>query len=1765
MAAVAPLLAIVAMGAVAAFSGEAHAQAPSDMPVCPSAEAGIECVYHVRRTLDVGDTIPDIVRIDPDTGYVYVTSKPHLGSADSMYAHLRIYDRAEDGHGLIKDMRFNGTGSHIADIELDMLANKLQVAHQWGGGKANLTTIDLGTHEVSSTVSLMHGVVLRDGEAPANITLYRVRDLALDEFRNRAYVSTSNGPILAIDTSSGAARLLYTSTDPISNASGSWNAYDMGAPASALAVDNATGIVYTGVRTGNLSDPADHKWGVATLSFADAEDNFTPNYTRTSLLSVQSNPADGCSRGDYNLYPCSGDVLLEAIYLDSGRDKMFALYRNHTAWAYDLANSTGYPADPRQVDIRVDDPAPASYNELVHEDPDAPEQIHREIPDIALDAERGLLYASLYDFANPRVVVVNASDHARIGVASTSSQTVNLGLDASSGAMYVLPQWTPNAYVIEAVPRHELQDKIDNASYGDRIEIPNGTYRDVVLDITRPLTLTSESGRLGDVIFTGLSRIEVEADNVTITGLSFRNTTCLPGFAGSLIELRTYHDETLSNTVIEGNEFADTCHAAIQQEGTGTVSGVSIRNNTLTNIGTKIAPGRTGPIDTGGENEFQLFHGAIGLAFHPVQSEVSGAISNNNITNTSAAGIRVFNADGLEVINNTISNTPASAIGLAHGPGNAVIAGNVITGANSEPDLDYLDGIDGSGVLGYYRTIGPPLVPGGVPTLVDQVSPAPDAAINVWAGAMNVTVTGNTIRSSDGAFTVCTGVCAFESDGPVRDSSRNVPDNSAAMPPGSIVFASNTVYAHTGADNDGVLVRSFALGMLDVQNNNFTGLPDGAPVPVAGRVMAGDAAPIRPDADAAFVSRNTLRINYTAPLGPPPGYVGDIYGAITGPDGLDVRAVAVSEQLPSTSHTVTFSGAGVGALQTGTITLNTDLAGGIAANGSQYLFAAGQIPVAAAGRGAHTVPSGAAPVVIERDDFARHVNGTGEGEGARPAINVRALVDDNTAAFPPIEDIRLIASFAEVTFPPDVTAMSVPADGVIELYVSDSPPSREAVAAGFGIDNALAVVVGRVVEVGDNATQIVFDMPVRILLSGQAGGKAFYVNNADDAVMPIAVACAADDTAAVHAQLGGSGECEIDTGGDKVIHTYHLTRFGAAEIDEDMEPPPAPVETYPATALVNATARAAAGGTVAVPAGEYGEDVLIINKSLTIEPADPAGSPSVLTGYSHIVVRPAEADGPIVIRGIAFMNTTYTPDGAGRASIMIETRAGATPANATVQPVVIEGNTFGDTCDTAIRAEADQGAPPIAGLVIRNNTFYGIGSNTAGCEPAPGRADAVSAGGSYDGRFDAGAAQLRGLSILDNYIFGTTSTGIRVAGADGLVVAGNHIEGVPDDAIRILPSRDAVVRGNTIVGANGAPYMSGATGGAAGAAIEVWSGSDDVAVSLNRISGSAGAFRVCAGTCDPGAGSEPVQVAASDVGSADGANDIRFNHNVIAASNTGALIANDAGGMLNARANYYPGHALSAAVDSLYLASPSRAGGTVQVAPTLDGAGPVRIGAIVADGAGSPVRSAEAAVRAAFELGIRDFNAMQAGVGGFVGLEPVVHSVQSPDYTPSAQAEHAAALGALRTGADGDARMLPVLHYSISTAMAAYDGNQTSALAGISAMDATYGHYPFVTSRDGMIVAHGANASLVGDTQIVRALAGGTGAALADLYDFGSAEMGVAPSHPGAPWKWWTYNFADPSAAGENRSKRSVIALHPGPDGTLHNGDDLVFGAGYYP
>ena len=164
----------------------------------------------------------------------------------------------------------------------------------------------------------------------------------------------------------------------------------------------------------------------------------------------------------------------------------------------------------------------------------------------------------------------------------------------------------------------------------------------------------------------------------------------------------------------------------------------------------------------------------------------------------------------------------------------------------------------------------------------------------------------------------------------------------------------------------------------------------------------------------------------------------------------------------------------------------------------------------------------------------------------------------STVTFPPSET-SVVAPFATVTFPPGVTAAHVPSGGRLALHVAADVPDAARVQDVLAYEGSGRVALQRVVEVGGGSARVTFDMPVRILLEGQAGGRAFYIEGGADGgtITPIDAACAADDTARVHRHLGGAGECQMDSpGGDKIIHTYHLTRFGTA-LPERSVPPPA--------------------------------------------------------------------------------------------------------------------------------------------------------------------------------------------------------------------------------------------------------------------------------------------------------------------------------------------------------------------------------------------------------------------------------------------------------------------------------------------------------------------------------------------------------------------------------------------------------------------------------
>ena len=198
-------------------------------------------------------------------------------------------------------------------------------------------------------------------------------------------------------------------------------------------------------------------------------------------------------------------------------------------------------------------------------------------------------------------------------------------------------------------------------------------------------------------------------------------------------------------------------------------------------------------------------------------------------------------------------------------------------------------------------------------------------------------------------------------------------------------------------------------------------------------------------------------------------------------------------------------------------------------------------------------------LVVEPDGPTGPINATGHGDAARILLDIGGLVGNGTAAGTATFAGGLVvnASFATVSIPPGTTALQVPSDGTLVMYATNRTYSDRMVQDVLTYPGSGPVAVRGIVEIGSENSTITFDMPVRISLDGQAGGRAFYINATSGIVTAIDRACTADDAEWVHRQLGGSGECQLDAGdGDKVIYTYHLTRFGTVAASESGAPPP---------------------------------------------------------------------------------------------------------------------------------------------------------------------------------------------------------------------------------------------------------------------------------------------------------------------------------------------------------------------------------------------------------------------------------------------------------------------------------------------------------------------------------------------------------------------------------------------------------------------------------
>ena len=1220
--------------------------------------------YHAARTIGGAATGAGAshLEVDASRGVAYLGAAPPGGAGQPV---VRAYGLDGSGGSAVA-YNITGDKAFIADMELDDSTGQLHVLHAWldnatinpsgffrgqGGWGLNVTT--LGGEDLSfvnsSRMSHNHGAPQNyAAQPPHHYGLFPLPEILQAD----------------LEVASGRGGLLFVSTTMYSPI-GVLNASEP-APEFAVMGDPNTWPGTGWPAANEVSAMAVSASGPLITAYV-ANTNWTNSGYQTLLTTVRFNTTLG-GTGDTLLenYARVGDPVVIApavpgdkfrspvreLALDDARNRLFVLWRNNdTVSMYSVGGASanvGGEAIGIPVFIKNLDGTGAPLDSLApYDSAGALAEMNSvgngAVPPaqgplgMSLDEEAGVLYTAVMDLTDPRVVAHDTSIGSPLWSVSLAAGPAAVAA-GPFGTVYAAPRDAPGIYAIERAPPGPAA-----------VVVPDGTHEDTVLVVDRSLTLTSENGTAGDggPVLTGNSRVLIEAADAAVRGLTFRNLDCLPGLAPPAVELAlpaALPYGAPPGAAVEDSRFEDTCHGGIQQkgsaggfnaEGGGYLGGVTVRNNAFVNVGLNAGGGA--PLDTGGEDEFQLVHGAIGLAFHPSQDTVvNAAISGNTIANTSAAGIRVFNADNVRIHGNDISGTPASAVGLSHGSRNSAVFGNTIAMANSEPDMDYMAGVDGSADASYYKRLDGRYVDGDMPyekwpfpvlyhiwaerLAPHGEAPTPDAAVKVWANSANVSVSSNTIRSSGGAFVACAGTCATESDGIIHaGGTRNVLAPSAynvSSPANRITFNWNVVHADNDQDGADPLANN-ATGMLDATRNYYPGYEAGdalvrnastvAYSPPARGIADVTAAPWTGNDTAGAGDTIVFSVRFNAPTsldtagGTPALLFGSGSGGSpalvsTGPGGgLTLGAgsyYSAAYRNGSGTTTLNFayevaegSGSTASALPRA-ITLGgaeiEDEPNPGAALALPASLDAGDFPaVDGTTRGGGGGGSGTIPVVptvvvvIEPNGNATSANGTDSAAIRAPSGGMLHRQNDTV-----ITTERAVVTFAPGT---NLTSGGAAYTGVINVTVA-ADERRDAALVVAGADGR----IGTVVEIGNASADISLSQPARILLKGQPSpgtvyrmdstGAAAEVPQCSDPSDPTGM-LAPNGTAFCHTVPGGAGATK-----DYTIHTYLLSAFFVVGGEPDMQrladsrmgtltatlvvgaappPPPAPTPTAP--------------------------------------------------------------------------------------------------------------------------------------------------------------------------------------------------------------------------------------------------------------------------------------------------------------------------------------------------------------------------------------------------------------------------------------------------------------------------------------------------------------------------------------------------------------------------------------------------------------------------
>ncbi len=275
-----------------------------------------------------------------------------------------------------------------------------------------------------------------------------------------------------------------------------------------------------------------------------------------------------------------------------------------------------------------------------------------------------------------------------------------------------------------------LSAAIGKAESGDTISIKNGTYDNDLHQITIGKPLTIQSASPSDrVTFSGPVNIRITSDDVTIKGITFKNTSkAIPSDFQPAPVINIANG--LSDITIHNNTFRDTnghgIRIELKPETDFPMKNLTVTDNVFKNIGTF-----TKPHDSRAEKAFTAIHlvgNIAGSALGIKDSKITG----NTIDTTTGYGIGLGNAENILVQDNTISNVPASAITVRLGGNQMQILDNYIHNANSAVGHNEVPENERKGGSVIFWTAG---------------------------GLTNITFSNNIISGGNNGIVNCAGIC----------------------------------------------------------------------------------------------------------------------------------------------------------------------------------------------------------------------------------------------------------------------------------------------------------------------------------------------------------------------------------------------------------------------------------------------------------------------------------------------------------------------------------------------------------------------------------------------------------------------------------------------------------------------------------------------------------------------------------------------------------------------------------------------------------------------------------------------------------------------------------------------------------------------------------------------------------------------------------------------------------------------------------------------